>query len=274
MTMSSLEPRIAALDSSTARISYIEYGQGTALVFLHGIGSGARSWRNQLFGMSGRYRVIAWDAPGYGQSSPLPESRPDAGDYAATLVSFLDALGVEELHLVGHSLGALMAARFAAEHSDRILSLTLASMASGHARLAAEERERLLRGRLGDLADLGPRGMAEKRGPRLLGPDATDEMKRAVIDTMASVRPDGYGQAVRMLSQADLRADIARLPATMPVQVVFGDADVVTTPEANRSVASARPETPIHVVARGGHAVYLEKPTEFNEILSRFIDNR
>ena len=94
------------------------------------------------------------------------------------------------------------------------------------------------------------------------------------VDTMSSVRPDGYAQVVRMLSRADLRADIARLPATMAVQVIFGDAAVVTPPEANRSAASARPRTPISVIARGGHAVYLEKPAESNELLLRFIGAR
>jgi pimeloyl-ACP methyl ester carboxylesterase len=157
-----LVPRTARIGD--AFISYLEAGRGDPpLVLLHGIGSRAASWRHQLAGLSDRLRVIAWDAPGYGESSDLAAPAPTAGDYAACLASFLDALGAGRLHLVGHSLGALMAARFAADHPERIASLTLASVASGHARLAEAERARLLAGRLDDLARLGPAGMAEKR---------------------------------------------------------------------------------------------------------------
>ncbi|HXP29991.1 MAG TPA: alpha/beta fold hydrolase [Stellaceae bacterium] len=254
-----------------AEISYLERGAGQALVLLHGIGSGARSWRNQLAALSDHFRVIAWDAPGYGRSTPLAKSAPDAADYAAALAAFLAALGVARCHLVGHSLGALIAARFAAERPGLILSLTLASVARGHAHLPAEERERLLQGRLADVASLGSRGMAEKRGPRLLGPDATAAMRQSVIETMAAVDPPGYGQAARMLSQGDAKADVARLPAAMPVQFVWADADVITTPAANRAIAAARPQAPVQIIASAGHALYLEKPDEFNAILRRFV---
>jgi pimeloyl-ACP methyl ester carboxylesterase len=268
VSSSSLEPRIASVGDGA--VSYLEAGQGPALVLLHGIGSGAQSWRHQLAALSDSFRVIAWDAPGYGRSTALAAPEPDAGDYATALAAFLTAVGVERCHLLGHSLGSLIAARFAAEHPERILSLTLASIANGHARLPAEERERLKQGRLGDLAALGPRAMAEKRGPRLLSAQATEAMRRAVIDTMAAVRPDGYAQAVGMLSRGDAPADIARLAPGMAVQVIFGDADVITPPEANREAAAMRPQAPVHVIAGAGHAVYLEKPDAFNALLRRF----
>lgn len=247
-----------------ARFTYLEQGAGTPLVLLHGIGSAARSWRHQLQGLSHAFRVIAWDAPGYGGSSAFTKEEPDAGDYATALDSFVDALGIDRFHLVGHSLGSVMAARFARLHPERLLSLTLASIATGHARLPAEERERLRDSRLGDLAALGPRGMAEKRGPRLLGPLARGEAKRAVIDTMALVRPDGYAQAVRMLSAADTRADVRALPPELRVQIVYGDADAITTPEQNRSVVRERPDAGVHILGGAGHALYLEQPEAFN----------
>ena len=118
----------------------------------------------------------------------------------------------------------LIAASFAADHPERILSLTLASVAAGQARLPAAQREKALAQRLTDVTELGPRRMAEQRGPRLLAPAATPEMLRRVVDTMASVRPDGYSQAARMLASGDIKADIPRLPAAMPVQFLYGDA--------------------------------------------------
>ena len=259
------------IETGGGAFSYLEAGSGTPLVLLHGIGSAARSFQDQLAALSERYRVVAWDAPGYGGSSCLPQSHPDAGDYAFALGQFLDALGITACHLLGHSLGTLMATRFAATQPARVRSLTLSSIAAGHARLPEEERNRLLAQRLDDVAQLGPVAMAEKRGPRLLAPQATPEMVRRVVETMGAVRPDGYAQAARMLSTGDIAADIVRLPAGLPVQIIVGDADVITPPERNRSIAALRPGVPLHAIAEAGHALYLEKPAQFTALIENFI---
>ena len=251
--------------------TYSEAGAGTPLVLLHGIGSAARAFDDQLSGLSDRLRVIAWDAPGYGGSTCLAPASPRASDYAAALAAMLDALGIPACHLVGHSLGTLIAASFAADHPQRILSLTLASVAAGQARLPAAEREKALAQRLGDVVELGPRRMPEQRGPRLLAPGATPEMLRRVIETMAAVRPDGFSQAARMLASGDIKADIPRLLADMPVQFLYGDGDVITPPARNLEVAALRPTAPVHVVKDAGHAVYLEQPARFNSIVFDFV---
>lgn len=259
------------LATAAGSISYLEAGSGAPLVLLHGIGSAARAFRDQLAALSSSFRVIAWDAPGYGDSTALPVPSPDTGAYADVLAAFLDALGIERCHLLGHSLGALMAARFAAGYPQRVLSLTLCSIASGYGYMPAAEQQDFIRQRLADLTTLGAPAMAEKRGPRLLGPQATPAMIRRVVDTMAAVRLHGYTQAVHMLAQGDVMADVARLPAAMPLQIVFGSDDVITPPERNRSVAALRPEAPVQEIVGAGHAVYLEKPDIFNAAVAGFI---
>jgi pimeloyl-ACP methyl ester carboxylesterase len=215
---------------------------------------------------------VAWDAPGYGQSTAIASPAPATADYAAAALALADHLGLDRFHLVGHSLGALIAARVAADNPARIVTLTLASIATGHARLPEEERVRLRRGRLDDLAALGPRGMAEKRGPRLVRPDAPDDVRQAVIETMAAVTVDGYTRAVNLLSQGDTMADVARLDPALPVQFVFGADDVVTTPEQNWGVAALRPKAPLTVIPDAGHAVYLEQPAAFNRAIAAFVE--
>lgn len=243
----------------------------TPLVLLHGIGSAARSFEAALPLLAADRRAIAWNAPGYGGSTPVATDAPDATAYAAVLARLLDALGLGRVHLLGHSLGAIMAARFAAEHPERLASLALASIALGHAHLDADKRAAALAARLADLAELGPRGLAEKRGPRLLGPDASPQAIRAVVDTMATVDPTGYAQASRLLSGADVAADVARLPAELPLLVLYGEDDVITPPAANRVVAALRPDCREVVVARGGHAIYVEKPAEFAAAVNAFL---
>jgi pimeloyl-ACP methyl ester carboxylesterase len=267
MTGSATASRL--IRATAAAFSYRDAGCGAPIVLLHGIGSAAASFGCQLEGLSAQFRVLAWDAPGYGDSTPLAVEHPDADDYAAALWAWLGALGIERCHLLGHSLGALIAARFAADQPKRVITLTLAGPAAGHARLPAPERHRLLAQRLDDLAALGAKGMAAKRGPRLLGPDATEGMRRAVIETMAGVRPDGYAQAARMLSTGDIEADLGRLPAAIPIQIIAGEADAITPPAACRRIAASC-RAASHLVAGAGHALYLEKPQHFNRLLAAF----
>lgn len=94
-----------------------EQGSGIPLTLLHGISSGAASWHKQM-ALPG-YRVLAWDMPGYGESPMLAATPADAGDYADALARMLDRAGVEQTILVGHSLGALVAAAFAAKYPQR-----------------------------------------------------------------------------------------------------------------------------------------------------------
>jgi pimeloyl-ACP methyl ester carboxylesterase len=172
----------------------------------------------------------------------------------------------------GLALSALIAARFAAEQPRRVLSLTLASIARGHGRLPPPERQRLLAQRLDDLAQLGPHGMAAKRGPRLLGPEATESMRRTVIEIMARIPAEGYAQAARMLSTADITADLARLPPGLPLQIIVGQVDVITPPAGNLEIAAAFPAASVHVIPGAGHALYLEKPEEFNRLVSAIAE--
>jgi pimeloyl-ACP methyl ester carboxylesterase len=250
--------------------SYLDAGSGPPLVLLHGIGSAAASFRYQLEELSARFRVVAWDAPGYVASTPLAIERPTVSDYAAALAAWLSALRIDRYDMLGHSLGALIAARFAAQQPDRVSSLTLCSPARGHRRLPVSEQRRHLAQRLDDLAELGPHGMAAQRGPRLLGPNATEAMLRLVVETMARIHPNGYAQAARMLSTGDILADLARLPTGPPVQVIVGDADVITPPTDCLEIAAACRAASAHVIGGAGHAIYLEKPHEFNRLLADF----
>jgi pimeloyl-ACP methyl ester carboxylesterase len=132
---------LRTIDADGSRLTYMEQGTGVPLVLLHGVGSGARSWVRQLDTLSARCRVIAWDGPGYGDSIALPMDAPGPDKYIDALLKLVDALGVDRMHLVGHSLGAIQAARFARRHPERLLGLTLASMAAEKCASGCHQRQ-------------------------------------------------------------------------------------------------------------------------------------
>jgi len=262
-------PLKTAKMSSGFAIGYREAGTGPAVVFLHGIGSSSEGWEAQLAHFGKTHRAIAWDAPGYGGSGDLAPLAPAAADYADALAELLDALGIERAALVGNSLGALMSAAFAKRHPARVSALVLSDAASGHARLDEEERNEKLMQRLDDVAELGAAGMAEKRAGKLIGPAAAPGTRNKVVRVMSKIRPKGYGQAARMLSLADIFAELQGCRA--PTLVVCGAEDTVTPPETNRRMAAAVPGARFELIEGAGHLPYVEMPERFNALVGAFL---
>jgi pimeloyl-ACP methyl ester carboxylesterase len=255
------------LVAGPSRFTYRESGVGEPVILLHGIGSSSASWM-PLFNALGGHRLIAWDAPGYGGSTPLEKPRPLAADYAAALTSFLDALKLERVLLVGHSLGALMAGAFAVAQPRRVTSLLLLDPAGGYGAASAEAREKVRQGRLAMLRDLGPAGMAEQRAASLLSASAPEPALAWVRYSMSRVIPAGYEQAVHMLADSHLAAD-ARL-FTGTAMVACGSADSVTPEAGCRTIASAFHNATYVTIEGAGHASYVEAPGSVATLIRDF----
>ena len=262
-------PARRILEAGEVRFSHCSAGAGPPLLLLHGIGSNARSWRDQLAGLGDLRRVVAWDAPGYGDSTPVAPPRPMAADYAGRLERFLDGLGLDRVELLGHSLGALVAGAFAATRPGRVARLILAAPALGHRTDPSAPLPPTARSRLDDLDALGPAGLAARRAPRLLTETATPEQLERAREAMAAIRPGGYRQAVAMLAQGDLPADAGNV--TVPTLVLCGSEDAVTPPAGSRALAAAMQGARYREIPDAGHLCYLEKPDAFNAAVREFL---
>jgi pimeloyl-ACP methyl ester carboxylesterase len=243
------------------------------LVFLHGIGSSAASWDYQFDAVSTMEQpviALAWDAPGYGQSDPLLPLAPTAAQYASAMWTWLDGLGVSNgITLVGHSLGCLMAGAAALQRPASISQLVLLAPALGYGRGPIEKQEVLIHQRLDTLAALGPAGMAQHRAAALLSAHANASVLAKVQESMARLRPDGYAQAVHMLAQSDLLADLAQLQRQAVVTnilVACGSQDTITPPEKCLLAAQAVQRDLIDL-GPVGHACALEGAQAVNHLL-------
>jgi pimeloyl-ACP methyl ester carboxylesterase len=238
-----------------------EAGHGAPLLLLHGIGSGSGSWGGQFEALAATHRVIAWDAPGYGRSDPLPNPKPLAIDYARVLDGLLEALEVDEAIVLGHSLGAIVAAAWCATTQRRVRGLLLASPARGYATASDEVRESKYRERIELVDRLGVEGLAAQRSAALCAPHASAQTVAAVRENMALITPGGYGQAAWMLAHDDLLSHLRHAPK--PLAVLCGELDRTTPPQACERIAleCGAPFVPLHSVA---HACYVEDPAQFN----------
>jgi len=243
-------------------------GAGPVLVALHGIGSEASSFDALAAHLPG-WHVIAWNAPGYGGSTPLKASWPLADDYAAALAGLVEGLGLDRFHLLGHSLGTLIGASYALSQPEHVLSLTLAACAQGGGAVPETDLPAAQAARLTELHRDGAAAFAAARAPRLIhAPEANPALVAAVAASMAKVRLPGYGQALRMLASGDLAADCARL--AVPAAVIVGQGDTVTPPDQSSRAHAAIPAAMRRGFAQvpgAGHAIHLQAPQALARML-------
>lgn len=257
--MSLLEQRFPerSVEVDGSVISYRSCGSGPAIVLLHGIGSGAASWLACALSLAQDAQVIAWNAPGYGSSSPLANAMPSAADYAACLHQLLATLGINRCVLVGHSLGAIIASAYTTVHGESVSKLVLLSPAQGYGSATRRAQgQQVAQDRLAALANLGVSGMAEHRSGRMLSPQASDAARAWVRWNMQQLDPAGYTQAVHMLC-GDAIQNYA--PVGIAGAVYCGSADAITTPQDSQALATQF-ALPFSLIEKAGHACYVEQP--------------
>jgi pimeloyl-ACP methyl ester carboxylesterase len=245
-----------------------EHGEGRrAIVLLHGLGGSAGLWGPTLPVLAD-YRVLAWDMPGYGASAPVEPGFPAL---AAALARMMDAAGLERADLVGHSIGGMVALEFALTWPERVRSLTLYASPPAFGGRDPAFRERFLADRLAPLEAGHSLGDIAGRvvGP-LLGDAPDPRAAPAAIASMAAVPEAGYRAALATLVTFDRRADLESLD--MPCLVLVGEADPLAPFHVMHMTASAIPGARMAIIADAGHLAHLERPADFNAMLTSFLD--
>ncbi len=256
------------VDRNGDTTSYLSAGAGAPVVLLHGIGGGASSWLLQLDALSSSQRVLAWDAPGYGESSAIPpEKIGSALVYGERMWRWLDALNITQpISLVGQSLGCIMAAAAASLQPQRITQLTLLAPALGYGKSAPQLRSTKRDDRIKNVHTLGMAGIAEKRAAAMLAPNASAEKIQSVRETMAAIPAQGYIGATHLLADADLKALLENL--NVPLTIAAGRSDTIT-PYAQCKAFAQEMKCLFVTLGDSGHA----SPTDEPELVSALIGN-
>jgi pimeloyl-ACP methyl ester carboxylesterase len=241
---------------------------GAPILFLHGVGGDHSSWRPQLRRFGASHRVFAWDMPGYGASPPpLEMTFPRL---AAAVAGLLDALSLPKVHLVGQSLGGMIAQEFAATYPDRLSSLVLVATSPAFGGSDKAWQQKFVADRIGVLeAGASMADLAGKNVARVIGRDPDPEGVGIAMACTANIPVGSYKDAVRMIVGFDRREALSRI--AVPTLAIAGEVDTVAPAAMMEKMASRIPGARYVCVPKAGHLVNLEQPAAFDAALDEFL---
>ena len=255
------------------RWSYMEAGPKDApvIVTLHGLGDNAMQWRFQLAGLSDRFRVIAWNAPGYMLTDGFKTERPGCGDYADALADFLDALKLTRVNLLGNSFGSRVSQCFAMNYPARLNKMVFAGPSAGRKGMTQQEKDQLIAGRKEQIAQ-GGYNFPGKRVSALLNSKATPELIELTSYAMRATNPRAFMHGSYFAIAEGYSPEEVGAKVTAPLLLIVGDEDRISPFTANAE--------PLHKAIRGsrleilkgiGHLPHVEAPEKVNQLAREFF---
>jgi 3-oxoadipate enol-lactonase len=245
---------------------YESRGDGEPLLLIHGLGSSTRDWEHQVEYFARRYQVIVFDARGHGRSGK-PSGPYSMALFATDTARLLQALDVYPAHVVGLSMGGMIAFELALSHPELVKSLVIVNSGpefvvnSFKLRLQVWQRFLILR-------LLGMRKIGQVLGQRLFPKAEQAPLRTVFVERWAANDPKAYRKAMRAIigwSVADRIAEIDR-----PTLVLASDQDY--TPLADKQVWVERmAKAELVVIDDARHALPMEKPDAFNAAVETFL---
>jgi pimeloyl-ACP methyl ester carboxylesterase len=270
--------RFRTIPTRHGQLSVVEAGEGPAVLAIHGLGATKGSFVPTVVALSDRFRVIALDLPGFGDSDKPIGAAYDPRFFASACVDLLDRLELDRVHVIGNSLGGRIALELALRHRHRVgrLALLAPSLAWRRARPWAP-LVRLTRPELG-LVQLAPRVVVEGIVRRMI-PGADEGWAAAGVDEFlrAYLTPAGraafYAAARRIYLDEPHGLDgfWTRLATLEPDSLfVWGRRDRLVPIAFERHVADALPRSD-HLELDCGHVPQVERPVQTHNAIAAFF---
>ena len=260
-------PDLQTVDLPDGQISYREAGSGPSIVFLHGLAGNSRSWDAQFDHFSKSNHVIAWDAPGYGRSDDM---EADIDVYTDCLNQLLSTLIDDEFFLVGHSMGGVLAGRYASRFPEQLAGLVLSCTHVGggcEKGLALPEN---YQNRVKDLETMTTEDYGLSRAKAMLGPNTPPDIFNYAADIASDTLIDGLENAIRVMIEADNTDGLSRLD--LPTLVISGGVDPVVSKDKTDLLHQLISGSKTEIIVGAGHGPYLEKSDIYNSMISDFFE--
>jgi pimeloyl-ACP methyl ester carboxylesterase len=256
------------------RLYYETHGDsGEPLVLVHGYTGDVTDWRHQIPEFSRTHRVLAMDLRGHGRSeAPRDRSSYTVEKMADDVEVLLEQVGVERLHLLGHSMGGGMVQEIALRSPRKLLSLTLhdtsCRFGPGDDPAMTEWREK----RLALAETEGMAAVAEMPAPDAPPPHMPPERLEETKVRLSKMSPDAFIGAWHGLEIWQGTQSRAREIA-VPTLVIYGDLDFPGLIRGSTKLAELIRGARVEVISEAAHSPQWERPELFNRALRRHLES-
>jgi len=257
------------VDSFGTSYSLNQVNEKNPIVFIHGVGLTKEIWEPQI-NFFKNYNTLVYDLLGHGET-PLKKSKISFEDFTEQLVRLIKELNINKIHLVGFSLGALIARHFASEHSDKLSSLII----HGSIYKRTEDQIRVVKNRL-EVAKMDK--PASKQAA----------LRRWLSDEFSKKNPDIYKKIYSILEK-NKRLDFLKCyeifvnyidddnmlkKINVNTLITTGENDVGSTPEMSKNLNNIIQNSKFIEIKKGKHLCSIECANDVNIIFKKFIDQR
>jgi (E)-2-((N-methylformamido)methylene)succinate hydrolase len=247
-------------------IHYVVEGSGSPVTLVHGVGSNLESWDAIAERLARHYRVIRLDLRGHGKSSRIETCRLE--DFLDDVSLVLDTLGIKRTHLVGFSLGGMIAQAFVLAHPERVERLALIGAVAGR---SPEERANV-QARADKVREEGIASVvaaAEDRWFTEAFRRTYPEVVRKRLEELKANDHRSYSAAYTVFAEGDLGSRLHEIRhATL---IVTGEHDVGSNTRMARFMHEVIPGSTLHILPGLKHSVLLEAPVEIARLLLEFL---
>ena len=244
-------------------------GSGPTVLMLHGIGGGHLAFAPQVESLAtAGYRAVAWDMPGYGHSAPI-EPYTFKG-LAESCIHLIEGLRCEDVVLVGHSMGGMVAQEVMVRRPGLVSRLVLCGTSASFGKPDGDWQREFIAQRTAPL-DAGQtmEQLAEQLVPQMVGPGSLPEGVRLAHHCMSQVNPSTYRRALEALVTFDRRANLGNIH--VPTLLIAGEHDRNAPPAVMKKMSQAIVGSTYFEMRGIGHLQNLEAPEDFDAAILNFL---
>ena len=249
---------------------YLDENQsGKAAIFLfHGLGANSNSWQMQISDLvQAGYRVIAPDAPGFGQSSN-PLNKTSIAFTSNLFSGLIDHLGLKRVIAAGISMGGTHALQLALDYPTRVEKLvlinTFSSMNPANPKVLPYFALRFLL-----IHTMGLEAQAKSVAKRIFPKAEQEPFRLEYLNQISTVNPRTYRKVMRSLARFNVNRRLAEIRC--PTLVISGENDTTVPLKTQAKLVEKIPGATQRIIPAAGHAVSIEQPETFNQILLEFL---
>lgn len=249
-------------------IDYSDDGEGLAVVLLHAFANDRTLWSPQIEALRSRYRILAPDLRGFGDSSSVDGQAVSMDQYADDIGKLLDHLAIDRAVIGGISLGGYVALSFALRYPLRTSGLILANTRAAADNPAwASFREALVR----DVERRGAVAVVENYGDKPFSSTCSTDVKDYVRKMILRQRPAGLASGTRGMAQRpDRSASLSGIK--VPTLVISGTEDAYIPSAEGEAMHRGIAGSTFVDISGGGHLSNIDSTAAFNDAVEKFLE--